>query len=400
MPTRARLTKATIDKACYEGTSNARLVLWDHDVQGFGLRVYPSGRKAFVLSYRHLGRKRLITIGDYGVFTLDAARSKAKKLLAHVDERDPLAERQKAQRGDTFADLARVYLERHAKARKLTWAKDESQLRRHLLKPWGALKLESIGRADVAALHRRLGQRTPIEANRVLSLLSRMFSLAQRWGMLPDTASNPARGIDRYRETERDRWVTPSELPRLTEAINNEPNQVARWALWLYLLTGARRSELLAARWSDVDIDRKILRLSRTKAGRPHEIPLSAPALSVLDNIPRIEGNPYLLPGSKPAAPLVNIAKPWNRVRRSAGVEDVRLHDLRRTVGSWLAQAGSSLALIGKVLNHSKVSTTAIYARLGQDQAREALESYGTRLLATSGSGTARVVPFSRKSSR
>jgi integrase len=382
---RVRLTKPEVARASYDGDDGSRCVTWDEDMPGFGLRVYPSGRKAYVLSYRHVGRKRLITIGDAAVLALDAARKRALKMLADVDATDPLAVRQAALRGETFADLAREYIEHHAKAKKRTWKKDESQLKRHVLREWGTRKAASITEDDVARLHRRIGAKAPIEANRTIAMLSKVFALGQKWGMYPKVLPNPARGIERYRETKRDRWITPDELPALAAAINAEPNEVARRALWLYLLSGARRQELLGARWDDIDFGRKVLRLPTTKAGRSHEIPLSAPALAVLQDMPRAKDNPFVFPGRKPKRPLVNITKPWHRVRKAAGVEDVRLHDLRRTVGSWLATAGNSLPLIGKVLNHSSVSTTAIYARLAESQPRAALEKLGEELTAKAG---------------
>jgi integrase len=223
-----------------------------------------------------------------------------------------------------------------------------------------------------------------------------MFELARRWGFVPEGHPNPARDIDHFKEAKRDRWVTPEELPRLAQAINEEPNESARFALWLYLLTGARKSELLAARWENVSFERAELRLPETKAGRIHYIPLSSPALALLQQIPRESGNPYVLPGRGPRgataeekaknpAHLVNIDKPWQRVRKAAGVEDVRLHDLRRTVGSWLAQAGNSLHLIGRVLNHSNASTTAVYARFAEDNVRAALEQHGARIMGAAG---------------
>jgi integrase len=152
----------------------------------------------------------------------------------------------------------------------------------------------------VAALHSKVGKRGPYEANRVLALLSKMFELARRWGYVPEDHVNPARDIDRFKEQKRDRYVTPAELPHLAAAINAEPNESARNALWLYLLTGARKSELLKARWDDVDTERAELRLADTKAGRTHYIPLSGPALALLREIPRQHGNPYILPGAKP----------------------------------------------------------------------------------------------------
>jgi integrase len=202
------------------------------------------------------------------------------------------------------------------------------------------------------------------------------------WGFLADESANPARRIDHYKEHKRDRWVTPQELPRLIQAIEQETNRYARIALWLYLLTALRKSELLALRWDDVDVVRRELRLPDTKSGRAHYLPLSEAALAILRRAPRLPGNPYVLPGHVPGQHLVNISKPWRRVRKAAGIEDVRLHDLRRTVGSWLAQAGNSLHLIGRVLNHASPATTAIYARFAQDQVRHALEEHGKRVMA------------------
>lgn len=392
-----KLTKRAIDAAIYNGKNNARCVLWDDEVPGFGCRIYPGGRKAFILSYRAAGRKRLLTLGTYGVLTLDQARTKARAELAKIetDGADPLAEREKERQGETVHDLCAAYMERHGNAKR-SGSEDQRRIDRYILPAWGGLKARAVKRADIASLHAKIGKAASYEANRVLALLSKMFELARRWGLVPEGHPNPARDIDRFKEQKRDRWVTPEELPRLAQAIDEEPNQTARFALWLYLLTGARKSELLQARWEDVSFERAELRLPDTKAGRTHYIPLSSPALALLREVPRVEGNPYILVGRGPrgataeekaVAPshLVNISKPWNRVRKAAGVEDVRLHDLRRTVGSWLAQAGNSLHLIGRVLNHSNQSTTAIYARFGEDSVRAALEQHGARLMGAAG---------------
>jgi integrase len=394
-----RFTKGEIDKAEYSASADAKSAcfIWDHEVRGLGVRIYPSGRKTFVCDYRTAAQRRRMTLGDYGTLTLDQARAKARKALAHVDERDPMAERERIRKGETFADLCREYMERHAKVRKRSWKDDARRINQHF-RAFSARKVASFDYEAVSQLFRKIGKENgQIEANRTLSLLSKMFALAQRWGMFPADKPNPARGHDRYREIARDRWITPAELPRLAEAIDHEPNEAARAGLWLYLLTGARKTELLAARWQDVDTARRVLRLPATKAGRPHEIPLSEPALAILHRIPRHDDNPFILIGKRPGRHLVNIGKPWQRVRKAAGVADVRLHDLRRTVGSWLAQSGNSLNLIGKVLNHSSVTTTAVYARMAQDQEREALEQMGKRMLGVAGiKPGADVVPIKR----
>lgn len=394
-----KLTKRAIDAATYQGTGNARYVLWDDEVPGFGLRVFPSGKKSFLLSYRTQGRKRLMTIGVYGALTVDQARVKARALLSQVETEgvDPLAVREQERQGETVRDLCEAYLERYAKPHKKSWREDERRINSRLLPAWANLKARALKRADVAALHSRIGTKEgkPYEANRVRELVAKMFELARSWGFVPEDQRNPAQGIDDYREHKRDRWVTPEELPRLAQAINEEPNETARNALWLYLLTGCRKAELLRAQWDHIDWHRAELKLPETKAGRAHYVPLSAPALELLRQMPHEAGNPFILPGRGPRKAvqtaerqpthLINIDKPWRRVRRVAGVEDVRLHDLRRTVGSWLAQSGNSLHLIGRVLNHSNQSTTAVYARFGEDSVRAALEQHGARLLGVAG---------------
>src|SRR5262245_32355666 len=293
--------------------------------------VYPSGRKAFILRYRVSGRKRLLTLGTYGPITLDQARTVARQRLGEVvSGEDPVEKRKKARQGETIRALCEAYVERHA-SRKRSTRDDQRRIGQHIIPAWGNRKADSITRADVAALHTKIGQHAPYEANRIVALLSKMFELARRWGFVPENAVNPARGIDKFKEQKRDRWVTQEELPRLAAAITQEPSLYVRAAIWLYLLTGVRKTELLKARWEDVDFARGELRLSETKAGRIHYVPLSPPALALLCALPREEGNPYLLPGAKTGRHLVNIEKPWRRVRKSAGVEDVRLHDLRRT---------------------------------------------------------------------
>jgi integrase len=381
-----RLTKRQIDAATYIGAKNARCVLWDTEVPGFGCRIFPSGKKAFILSYRAAGRSRLLTIGSFGALTLDQARTAARAELAKVETEgaDPLADRERERQGETVKDLCEAYMERHGNGKKS--ARDAlRRIHAHALPARGRPQVRAITRPDVAALHAKIGKTAPYEANRTLAQLSKMFELARRWGFVPEGHPNPARDIDKFREVKRDRWVTPEELPRLAQAINEEPNESARFALWLYLLTGARKTELLTARWEHIDWARAELKLPDTKAGRVHYLPLSAPALALLREVPRVEGNPFVLPGKLAGAHLVNISKPWERVRAAAGVADVRLHDLRRTVGSWLAQAGNSLHLIGRVLNHSNQSTTAVYARFGEDSVRAALEQHGARIMGAAG---------------
>ena len=380
------ITKRDIDRLAYDPAGQPRQVLWDSDPVGLGVRVFPTGAKSFVLMYRTRDtRKRLMTLGKYGVLTLHEARERAKRaLVAARDGADPLEELQEARRGNTVKDLAAIYLERHAKKHKKSWKDDERRLNKYIVPALGHRKITDVKRSDVARLHGDIGDSKPYEANRVLALIAVMFNKAAEWGYLPEDALNPAARVQSFREKSRDRWVRPDELPALMQAIEAEPNIYIRAAFKLYLLTGLRRSELLGLRWKDVDLTRKELRLEDTKAGRSHVVPLSASAVDILRSLPRHLGNAYVLPGHIHGRPLVNVAKPWGRIRTAAGLEDVRLHDLRRTVGSWMATNGASLPLIAAALGHSNISTTQVYARLAEDVAREALEEHGARLAALS----------------
>lgn len=377
------LTKKIVDGMKFD-PKKAQDIRWDGGLPGFGLRVYPSRAKTFVLSYRHEGRKHIITIGKYGVLTVDQARDMAKAKLSELTMKgdDPFKEKNTLHK--TIKDLCEDYMTRHASQKKSA-RDDQRRINLTILPAWSNHRVSAITRTDVSALFFEVSKRGVYEGNRTLALLHTMFRLAGLWGYLPDNAPNPAHGIQKNKEQKRDRWVTHEELPRLAACIDVEPHYFARMALWLYLLTGVRKSELLTAEWSAVDFERRELRLGDTKAGRVHYVPLNEAALTILRSLERVEGNPHVLPGHKTGQHLVNISKPWLRVRKAAGVEDVRLHDLRRTVGSWLAQAGNSLHLIGRVLNHSNTSTTAVYARFGQDHVREAMENHGKQLMATAG---------------
>lgn len=371
-----KLTKRIIDAENYQGNGDSKHILWDSELTGLGLRVYPSGKKSFVLSYRQNGRKRLFAIGKYGVLTIDEAREQAINKLSEIGKgEDPVQERRNQTKAQTFGELCTLYLERHAKLHKKSWGEDERRINTRLLPVWRHHLIGAITRQDISTLHSKIGVDYPYEANRVLALVSKIFELAIEWSILPENQANPAFRIKKFKEEKRDRYVKEEEMPRLMEAIQQERNVYARSAVLLYLLTGMRKSELLGIKWEDIDFQREEIRLNDTKAGRVHYVPLSSVAKDILNKIPRDANNPYVFVSSK-GGNLTTIRKPWVRIREQAGLDDVRLHDLRRTVGSWLAQSGHSLHLIGQVLNHSNESTTKVYARLQDSNSKDALENY------------------------
>ncbi len=378
-----KLTKSHIDKIAYEKTGNKPDIRWDSDLPNFGIRIYPSGKKSFVLSYRNSGRKHLMVLGQYGVFTLSQAKDIAKDVLGklRIDSKDPLEDRYQHIKAETVNELCTQYLERYAKTHKKSWHDDQRRINKFVIAEWGTRKAYSIKRFDITKLHNKIGKNSPYEANRVLALISKIYSQARKWGIVPDDHINPTQDVEKFKEHKRDRWVTQQEMPKLALSINSESNVFARYAIWLYLLTGARKSEILTAKWEYVDWNRMELKLQDTKSGRTHYIPLSSVAINLLQNIPRVDNNPYIIVGHKAGSHLVNIDKAWRRIRSAADIEDVRLHDLRRTVGSMLVQSGSSLPLIGEVLNHSNQATTKIYARFSNEEPRRALEDHGKQLL-------------------
>ena len=379
------LTSRAITSFEYQGGWDVR---WDDAIPGLGVRIFPSGKKSYLLRYRAKGRRRYMTLGRVGAdITLAQARDRARKYRVEVlDGGDPLETRRAAARGKTFGDLVMTYLERHVEAQRLkTGAATKRRLERNIPASWKARNADSIAGWEIEALHQRIGKTRPYEANRLLEILRTMYRHAPRWLYLDAGTPNPTDGIKKFREQKRKRWVTPEELPALATAIDVEPNIYVRTALWTYLLTGVRKTELLQARWDDVDWQRGTLKLPETKSGEEQVVALSAAALAIFQGVPHLDGNPYILPGAISGHHLVNIDKAWRRVRKRAGVEDVRLHDLRRTVGSWLTQHGADLNLVKDALRHASISTTLTYARLGADPARAAMEDHGRRILEAAG---------------
>ncbi len=374
-----KLTKRLIDATpC---PKKGQSFLRDDELHGFALRL-TTGAKTFILEKRIKGRVRRMTIGTYGPLTLIEARMMAIRLLARIfDGENPAQDEKEARRGLTFKDLTRMYIERHG-PRKKSIKNDESLINNHLTK-WNNWKLTSISRGEVARVHGKVGETAPYSANRLVALIRKMFNLADVWGFYE--GDNPATRIELFQEEKRERFIKKSEFPALIEALGEEPNPFIRVAFITCLFTGARKTEVLSMKWSDLDFEECTWRIPDTKAGHSHTLPIVKAVVSRLQELPRYQDNPHVFPGQRKGSHLVNISKAWKRVKERAELNDVRIHDLRRTLASWMAGSGTSLPIIGKVLNHSQPSTTAIYSRLQVEAIRGPLEDNAKRMVSIGG---------------
>ena len=378
-----KLTKRACDQESYPEDKGSKgfHAVWDGELKGFGLRVYPGGKKSFILKYRIAGKQGIYSIGEYGKITVEEARLIAKNLFADIaNGKDPREEKKKSALGNTMKDLAEHYLE-YSKKTKKRW-KDDYYRINYLLPIIGARKISSILPKDIQELCNDIGKDHTYEANRVRSLLSAMFTYAQKIGMIDEQSANPCKHVEKFKEQSRDRWVTHEELPRLWQAIENEPNIYIRAALKIDLLLGLRKMELLSLQWKDISFERKTIYLGDTKAGRPFTLPIQPLVIEILESLPRTEGNPFVFCSKvKDGCHIVEIKNSWNRIKKEANLEDIRLHDLRRTVGSWLATSGHSLPLIGKTLNQSSQQVTEVYSRLSTDPVRAALNEHEQNII-------------------
>ena len=352
-------------------------VLWDRALTGFGVRVYPSGARVYVVQARGPAGTKRTTLGRHGVIGAGEARRRAALVIARLRAGEDLAEPkvQKPQ-GPTLATLAARYLREHVAVRckPSTAAQYRLAIERYIVPALGQLPVAAIGRREVADLQHTLRDR-PAMANLVVATLARLIDQARAWGVLAE-GTNPCRSAQKYREKRRERFLTDAEFRRLGNALDEleatgRVSPHAASAIRLLMLTGCRRNEILTLRWEDVHLDARELRLADSKTG-PRTVSLSAEATDVLAAIPQLPGNPWVIPGTKPGARLSSIFEPWARVRARAGLDDVRIHDLRHSYASRALALGESLPVIAKLLGHAQIQTTARYTHLTRDAVKDA----------------------------
>ncbi|MGG7565001.1 tyrosine-type recombinase/integrase [Rhodovulum sp. DZ06] len=386
MPTK-RLSKSVVEKI-QPGPRD--VVIWDEALPGFGLRVKPSGVRSYVVQYRakDTGATRRATIGRHGpLLSFDQAKKQARALLADAMRgADPVAEKTEARKAPTMRDLCDDYLTRHAipNKRPNSVRNDRGLIDGHVLPALGRKRVRDVARRDVEDLRERMAA-TPYQANRALALLSKMFSLAVAWGWRPD---NPARGVARFQEEKRRRWLSDAELRRLWQALERRSGQPAAEAVKLQLLTGARLGEVLGAKVGDFDLDRGVWTKPshQTKQKRTEHLPLSAPAVELVGALcaGRAPGD-WLFPGRVEGQPLREIKRFWAALTAEAGLEDYRRHDNRHTFASHLVSSGLSLEIVGQLLGHSSAETTKRYAHLADDALRNAADRFGGKVAGAGG---------------
>lgn len=380
-----RISKRTVDALEWSPDGPAQAFLWDDQLAGFGVYVLESQRKVFVCQFRSGGKSRRVTVGRYGVLTVDQARDKAREILARValeGDYKPVKPNS-APVAKTVAEVAADFFDHVAGLRKpSTAAEYRRNITNKILPRIGGRALADVETADLATIHKSM-KGTPFLANRTIDAFASLWGYAASMGVVAE-GGNPSRRVKRYRERPRERFLTGEEMARLGDALRKVEAErridlYGIAAVKVLLLTGARLKEILHARWAWLDYERAVLNLPDSKTGRK-PIMLSAPVMAILSGLPRIAGNPFIFPGAKPGAPKAGLFDVWKVVRVEAGLPDVRLHDLRHSHASVGAGEGVGLQIIGRLLGHSKPTTTARYAHLADDPLRRASDMIGARI--------------------
>ena len=369
-PTSLTLSNRAVEKLTVERDT----VFWDGELTGFGVRVYPSGGKVYVAQARGPSGPKRVTVGRHGVLGAEQARRRAALVIARVKAGEPpvpepLAVKQGT--GPTVGELAERFLKEYAAVRykpgTLAWTR--TVVGRYIVPEFGKLALATVERTQVRELHHRLSH-APSIANMVVRTLSLMYRLAEDWGLVPE-GCNPCRSVVKYPQRRRERFLTDEEFTKLGQVLDEAATEggaspAAVSAIRLLMLTGCRKSEILTLRWEHVALDAGELRLPETKTGA-RVISLPPMAVKLLAGLPRDPDSPWVIPGRHPGTHLRDLTDAWKVIRTRAGLDDVRIHDLRHSFASRALAIGESLPMIGKLLGHSQVETTARYAHLARD---------------------------------
>jgi integrase len=393
-----KLTDQLVRRLPVPPAERGNVITYDTTVTGFGCRVTAAGARSFIVNYRRKldGMERRITIGAFPDWSVAAAREEAKRLKREIDGgADPVGEAREQREAPTVNDLCDRFQEEHLPRKRASTAADYTRmLRLHVRPAIGKRKVASLSFSDVDKLHRDLTRSSgPYLANRVIAVLSKACSLAVKWKWL---ANNPCRGVERNDEAKRRRYLTADELQRLSKALADHDDRDAADIFRLLLLTGARKGEVLAARWADIDLESGTWTKpgATTKQKTEHSVPLSAPARQLLAcRQHEDDGSGFVFPGRSRGHRL-NIKSSWARLCKAAKISGLRIHDLRHSYASQLASAGVGLHVIGGLLGHTQPTTTHRYAHLFDDPLRAATEKVGAII---AGKPAAKVMPIGKR---
>jgi len=379
MPKKINFTIANLDRVTCP--PDGRAYVYDSKTPGLQFCKTSTGATSFYLYRRVQGRPARICLGSYPQMTIEQARDRVAELNGDIAKGvDPVEQKHAAKAAETFGGLFDRYMETHAKVHKKTWQDDQDQHDRYL-ESWRGRIARKITKSDVRALHTKVGTDAgPYSANRLLSLIHAVYSKTDAVGA---DGKNPASGVQRFPEQERERFLHPDEVPAFFKALDAEPSELIRDYIMISILVGARRSNVCAMRWEDVNLERATWTIPDTKSGNPVTLALATKAVEVLKRRKRAAKPPkeWVFPSHGVTGHLVEPKAAWANILKAAGIKDLRIHDLRRTLGSWQAAAGASLTIIGKSLGHKSTASTKIYARLHLDPVRASVQSAATALL-------------------
>jgi len=355
--------------------SDRRMDWYDTEVDGLSIRVSPSGRKVFCWVGRAHGSMSRIKIGKYPDFSISAARDEAKRIIGDIASGEAPQSRTGRIRDEwTIGQLYEWYMEFHSRPHKRTWKTDERRYKSRLSQ-WRNRKVSALLPTEVKSHHVRIKDDDgPYAANKMLELLGHMYRIGKQHKTI--LADDPTHGLVRFPKHERERFLSPDEMPRFLAAVNALPRETTRDFILLCLFTGARRGNVCAMRWDQLDLSSKIWTIpsEESKSGKPMSIVLPEAAMEILRRRNSADSK-WVLAGGGKTGHLVEPKHAMQAALKSAGIKDVRIHDLRRTLGSWQAAQGESLLLIGKSLGHTSMRSTEVYARLNLDPIREAVQN-------------------------
>ncbi len=360
---------------------------YDEREKGLVMAVTGTGTKSFYLYKRIEGRPERLMLGRFPDMTVEQARKRATAAKGEIAKgANPQKERRSIRDEMTFGALFTEYMEKYSKVHKRSWVYDEREVNK-FLSHWFKRKISSFDRAEIERLHAKVGRENGLtQANRLLERIRSIFNKAIEWGW---QGQNPALGIKKFKEQSRDRFLQPDELPRFFAALANEPNETARDFFMISLLTGARKSNTLAMRWRDINFAAATWRIEQTKNGDAQTIHLPAQAMDILTARKLACEGPWVFEGAGKSGHLADPKKAWTRIITKAQIENLRIHDLRRTLGSYQAATGANGYIIGKSLGHRSQQSTAIYARLNLDPVRESVNKATDAMFGYKGSADA-----------